>query len=149
MSHGLFYRCIYYISGPGNISVVLLSMEDQRALRFHQKHLNLCSEDERRSYGFGTTWGWVIHDIILILGWTNPLRVKIPQKFHMALVATAEKKHNTSKDSEVSAHITSQHPRAGYMLHKQRSTKERTYQSQVCVRWSMRLMVACGIGLSG
>ncbi len=34
MSHGLFYRCIYYVSGPGNISVVLLSMEGQRALRF-------------------------------------------------------------------------------------------------------------------
>ncbi len=27
MSHGQFYRCIYYVSGPGNISVVLLSME--------------------------------------------------------------------------------------------------------------------------
>ncbi len=27
MSHGLFYRCIYYVSGPGNISVVLLSIE--------------------------------------------------------------------------------------------------------------------------
>ncbi len=24
-----------------------------KALRFHQKYLNLCSEDERRSYGFG------------------------------------------------------------------------------------------------
>ncbi len=33
---------------------VLLSMEGQRALGFHQKYLNLCSEDERRSYGFGT-----------------------------------------------------------------------------------------------
>ncbi len=32
-----------------------LSMEGQRALRFHQKYLNLCSEDERSSYGFGTT----------------------------------------------------------------------------------------------
>jgi len=29
------------------------------ALRFHQKYLNLCPEDERRSYGLGTTWGWV------------------------------------------------------------------------------------------
>ncbi len=57
MSHGLFYRCIYYVSGPGNISVVLLSMEGQIALRFHQKYLNLGSEDERRSYGFGTTCG--------------------------------------------------------------------------------------------
>jgi len=27
------------------------------ALRFHQKYLNLCSEDERRSYGVGTTLG--------------------------------------------------------------------------------------------
>jgi len=26
------------------------------ALRFHQKYLNLCSEDERGSYGVGTTW---------------------------------------------------------------------------------------------
>jgi len=39
----------------------------------HQKDLNLCSEDEQKSYGFGTTWGWVLNDRILILGWTNPL----------------------------------------------------------------------------
>ncbi len=32
MSHGLFYQCIDYVSGPGNISVVLLSMEGQIAL---------------------------------------------------------------------------------------------------------------------
>ncbi len=44
-------------------SFVLLSMESQKALGFHQKYLNLCSEDERRPYGFGTTWGWVINDI--------------------------------------------------------------------------------------
>ncbi len=74
MSHGLFYWCIYYVSEPGNISVVLLSMEGLIALRFHQKYLNLCSEDERRSYEFGTTWGWVINDRIFILGWTNPLK---------------------------------------------------------------------------
>ncbi len=73
MSCGLFYRCIYCVCGPGNISVVLLSMQGQRALWFHQKYLNLCSEDERRSYGFGTTWGWVIKDRIVILGWTIPL----------------------------------------------------------------------------
>ncbi len=41
---------------------------------FKQKYLNLCSNDERRSYGFGTTSGWVINDIIFIFGWTNPLR---------------------------------------------------------------------------
>ncbi len=48
-------------------------MEGQRALRFHQKYLHLCSEDERRSYGFGTTCGWVINDRIFIFGWTIPL----------------------------------------------------------------------------
>ncbi len=37
------------------------------------KYLNLCSEDERRSYGFETTSGWVINDRIFIFGWTNPL----------------------------------------------------------------------------
>ncbi len=57
-----------------NMSVVLLSMQDQKALGFHQKYLNLCYEDERRSYGFGMTWGWVINDRIFIFGWTIPLR---------------------------------------------------------------------------
>ncbi len=56
-----------------NVSVALLSMEGQKALRFHQKYLNLCSEDEQRSYGFGTTWEWVINNRIFIFGWTNPL----------------------------------------------------------------------------
>ncbi len=43
------------VSGPGNISVVLLSMEGQIDLRFNLKHLNLCSKDERWSNGSGTT----------------------------------------------------------------------------------------------
>ncbi len=36
------------------------------------KYLNLCSADERRSYGFGTTWGWVIKlysDSIILWPW--------------------------------------------------------------------------------
>ncbi len=57
MLHGLFYQSPRYVSGPGNISVVLLSMEGLRALIFKQNHLNLCSGDERRSLGFGTTSG--------------------------------------------------------------------------------------------
>ncbi len=40
-----------------NVVVPLQSMQGQKALAFHQKYLNLCSGDERRSYGFGTTWG--------------------------------------------------------------------------------------------
>ncbi len=55
------------------VVVPLLSMEGQKALRFHQKYLNLCSEDERRSYRFGVTWGWVINDRIFTFGWTIPL----------------------------------------------------------------------------
>ncbi len=42
-------------SGPGNVSVALLSMQGQTALGFHQKYLSLCSKDEQRSYGFRTT----------------------------------------------------------------------------------------------
>ncbi len=53
-----------------NVSVLLLSMQGQKALGFHQKHLNLCSKDEHKSYGFGTTWGWVINDRIFIF-WVN------------------------------------------------------------------------------
>ncbi len=67
----------YYISGPGNISVALLSMQGQITLRFHQKYLNLSSENEQRSYSFGKTWGWVINDIILIFGWIIPLILAI------------------------------------------------------------------------
>ncbi len=64
MLHGLFYQSPCYISGHGNISVVLLSMEGLKALRFKQKYLNLCSDDEWRSYGFGTTSVGVLNDII-------------------------------------------------------------------------------------
>ncbi len=46
MSHGIFYQFHCYVSGPGNISVVLLSMKGQKALGFHQTYPNLCSEDE-------------------------------------------------------------------------------------------------------
>ncbi len=55
MSHGLVYRCPFYVSETGNISVALLSMTGLRALRFNQKYLNLCSEDERMSHRFGMT----------------------------------------------------------------------------------------------
>ncbi len=56
-----------------NVVLALLSMKGHKALGFHQKYLNLCSEYEQRSYRFGMTWGWVIDDRIFIFGWTNPL----------------------------------------------------------------------------
>ncbi len=42
---------VFLAHGHGNISVKLLSIEGLKALRFKQKHLNLCSDDERRTYG--------------------------------------------------------------------------------------------------
>ncbi len=39
------------------------------------KNILMCSEDEWRSYWFGTAWGWVINDRILIFGWTIPLSI--------------------------------------------------------------------------
>ncbi len=78
-----FYWCPYYVSGPGNISVALLSMGGSESW-FNQTYLNLCSEDERRSYRFETTWGWVINGRIFIFGWTNPLK-QIAAKTYSAL----------------------------------------------------------------
>ena len=52
-----------------------LPMEGQKALRFHQKDLHLCSEDERKAYRFEMIWGWVTNDRIFIFGWTSLLRV--------------------------------------------------------------------------
>ncbi len=40
------------------VLVVLLSTEGQKALGFHQKYLNLCSEDERRSCHVGVSNYW-------------------------------------------------------------------------------------------
>ncbi len=45
-----------------NVSVALLSMQGQKALRFNQKYLNLCSDEERRSYRLETTCGWAINE---------------------------------------------------------------------------------------
>ncbi len=64
--------CPCYIFWTLIVVIFLLSIEGQRALRFNQNHLNLCSEDVRRSYGF-RTWGWVNNDRIFIFGWTKPL----------------------------------------------------------------------------
>ena len=60
-------------SGPASFGHTGSLWRSETWLRFHQKYLNLCSEDERRSYAVGTTWGWVITDRILIFGWTNSL----------------------------------------------------------------------------
>ncbi len=59
------------------------------ALWFHQKHLHLCSEDERRSWGFGTTWGWIINDRIFVLGWNYPFKGDDTQGNFLSIVVLA------------------------------------------------------------
>ncbi len=84
MSHGLLCRSSWYFSGPW-LCKDLLSGRVRELSWFKLKYLNLCSEDELRPYGFGTTSGWVINDIIFIFGWTNPLRnrMHITERFHL------------------------------------------------------------------
>ncbi len=53
-----FYRCIYYVSGPGNISVVLLSMWGSESSSDFIKNTLICVlKMNEGPYGFGTIWG--------------------------------------------------------------------------------------------
>ncbi len=62
----------------------LLSMKGQRALRFHQKYLNLCSEDEQRTCRFGMTQGWAINDNFHF--WVNePFKLKLDTYRHLVV----------------------------------------------------------------
>jgi len=40
---------------------------------YSSKYLILCSAEERNSYRFRTSWGWVNDDRIVIFGQTTPL----------------------------------------------------------------------------
>ncbi len=46
----------------------------QPGYKLSSEYLPLCSAEQRHSYRFGTTWGWVNDDRIFIFGWTIPLR---------------------------------------------------------------------------
>ncbi len=45
----------------------------QPGYKLSSKYIPLCSAEQRNSYRFGTTWGWVNDDRIKIFGWTIPL----------------------------------------------------------------------------
>ncbi len=49
----------------------LLCLQPPKTLFTTMKHHNLCMEDVRWTNRFGTTWGWVINDRILIFEWTK------------------------------------------------------------------------------
>ncbi len=69
-AHKKYSRSFVKLRGP------LLSMGGSESSRNSSKIL-ICVEDERRSYGFETTWGWVINDRIFIFGWTIPLTLAL------------------------------------------------------------------------
>ncbi len=48
----------------------------QPGYKLYSEYLPLCSAEQRNSYRFGTTRGWVNDEIIVIFGWTIPLRQK-------------------------------------------------------------------------
>ncbi len=49
----------------------------QPGYKLSSKYLPLCSAEQRHSYRFGTTWGWVNDDRIFIFGLTIHLRIDI------------------------------------------------------------------------
>jgi len=51
------YLNIFFIDFLGRQVFQLGSLCSDPALKFNQKYLRLCSEDEQRSYGVGTAWG--------------------------------------------------------------------------------------------
>ncbi len=70
--------------------VVLQSMEGKKALEFQQKYLNLCSEDEQRSYVFERVGGLLTVLLALQIGsrcgrlvWGR--RLRFPNDFHQGL----------------------------------------------------------------
>jgi len=77
--YGLVLQSLYELFEASKWLLCSCQWKD-KSLRFHQKDLNLCSEDERMSYGFGPTWTWENDDIIFYfwvncpfksLAWTN------------------------------------------------------------------------------
>ncbi len=61
-----FNNFLFMLMDLDRVRVLAVNGRLRELSEFIKKYLNLCSEDERRSYGFGTTWGRVITDRILI-----------------------------------------------------------------------------------
>ncbi len=61
----------------------------QLGYKLSSKYLPLCSAEQRNSYRFGTTWGWVNDDRIFIFGRTIPLMMNVNP--HMCSIKTVQK----------------------------------------------------------
>ncbi len=84
---------------------------------------NVFSEDQRRSYGFGTTWGWVINDRIKIFGWTIPLSLKDSIAVQWVSLNYIE---------EYAANVWQQHPAEDEMQHLRASDLNPASNSYLC-----------------
>ncbi len=68
MADGVSRWCFSYFSEPWQCYL----LDSHKPPGFHRKYFKLCSEDEQRFHGFGTTWGkWLMTKSFL--GWRNPL----------------------------------------------------------------------------
>ncbi len=100
-------------------SYIAVYAESESSWISFKKDLNFCSEDERRSYGFGTTWSWLINDRIFIFGRTIPLWVP---------------KQQLSFECQNKTDITwKQRPRFAYKLCFSTNSITLEYLSQECV----------------
>jgi len=88
-------RALSWMSTEGQI---------QKALGFHQKYLNLCSENEHRSFGSGTTWEWVIDGWPILFKCVNTCGSsdRTPCEFEWNWLHTSTKTlQNTTKQQKI------------------------------------------------
>ncbi len=72
----------------------------QPGYKLSSKYRPLCSAEQRNSYRFGTTWGWV-NDRIFIFGWTIPLNKQ------MCKITTDHKANNEHIHEGIQVNIQS------------------------------------------
>ncbi len=73
----LFWGTIHFHSREKEHTIEVNSAPELLCFPHSSKYLPLCSAEQRHSYRFGTTWGWVNDDRINIFGWSIPLSHKL------------------------------------------------------------------------
>ncbi len=74
-AHKKYYRCFIklrlnhwcHMDYFNDVLTTFLGLERVSCAVYGEKYLNLCSKNERRSYGFVTTWRWVIMTVFSFL----------------------------------------------------------------------------------
>ncbi len=100
---------IIHVTSVVNVVVALLSMQSQKALGFHQKYLNLCSEDELRPWVCLHEGEWLMTKFTFLGELSNslcsPLHSlygKSSEKFLLLSLfcSTVERKHSERHEGE-------------------------------------------------